>query len=284
MLVHGGGHVREETDRVLLGLLALGVSHGTTEDVLVLHLGEVDAILSVRVRVLFGVVPVIEPSGVGTQVLGMAGSPVLDGQVADRAALVVAADGHAALVSLVVDGFGAQVPLSLLAETLQDVVGAHLHDAELLVHAGGTALFSGAALVLPDLTVATAGNERGLQGHELRLLHVGVHMGTVLVTESLALAIGVPLISVGALVVPVVLVERVVQVTIHPRQLGDVSEVERHLGQLTVGLVVVVLPKGIQLLVDVAVHDLVAKVPVRLHDTLVLDPLSRGGMIEIVHF
>ena len=164
------------------------------------------------------------------------------------------------------------------------MIWAHLHNGDFLIHTIIFAVACGAGLVFLNLPVATSWDGIELKGHEFGLLHVRVALTTVLVTEGLALAIGVPLISVGALVVSVVLVERVVQVTVDPRQLGDVAEVERHLSQLAVRLVVVVLPERVQLLVEVAVDNLVAKVPVRLHNALVLDPLGGGRMIEIVHF
>ena len=50
------------------------------------------------------------------------------------------------------------------------------------------------------------------------------------------------------------------------------SEIERNLGKLTIGLEVVILSDGVKLLVGIRVDDLVTPVVVRL--VLVLDPLS----------
>ena len=87
-------------------------------------------------------------------------------------------------------------------------------------------------------------------------------MRTVLVTEGLRLAVGVPVVVI--LVVSVVFVERVVQVTVDPGKLRDMAEVERQLNQFTVRLVIVVLAQRVHLLVDVGMHDPVAEVPMRL--------------------
>ena len=129
------------------------------------------------------------------------------------------------------------------------MVGAHLHNADFLVGAGSLALLSGTSLVLADLTVATAGDGLGLKRHELGVLHVRVDVRTVLVSEGLRLAVGVPVVVI--LVVSVVFVERIVQVTIDPGKLRDVSEVEGHLRQLSIWLVIVVLTQRVHLLVEV---------------------------------
>lgn len=271
MLEHGGGLVAEQAELVLIGLLPGGVALGTTEDILVLHLWEVDAIVPVRVSsMLNGVISVIDPGTVRTQVLGLTGSPVLDLEIADRLALVVVTDDHSALVSLVVNSLCAKNPLALLTKAFQNMVGAHLHNADLLVSASSLALLRRTSLVLADLTVAAARNSLRLQSHELGVLHVRVDHRTVLVTESLAFTVRVPVVVI--LVVSVVFVERVVQVTINPGKLRDVTEVERQLRQLTVGLVIVVLAQRIHLLVEVVVHEPVAEVPMRLQ--LVCEVLS----------
>ena len=280
MIVHGRGHVAEETDLVLGELLAGTIAHGTSEDILVFHLGEVDAVVTMRVRELLGIVSVISPSRIASEIAGMAIGPIFDIEIAHRFTLVVAADGHGSLVSLIVDGLGAQVPLSFLAERLKDVVRANLHDRKLLIEAGILAILRRAVLILADLTVATTRNLRVLKSHELGLLHVGVAHRTILVTERLTLSIAIPLIVI--LVVSVILVEGIVEVTVDPAQLRNVAEVEGNLSDLTVRLEVIVLTKRIQLLVSVGVHDLVAPLVVRLG--LVNDPLGGRRMIKVEHF
>lgn len=232
MFEHGCGHVGEQADLVLGELLASTIAIGSTEDILVFHLGEVDAIVTMRMGELLGVESVISPGGIASEVAGMTVSPILDFEIAHRFTLVVVADRHGSLVGLVIDGLGAQVPLSLLAKGLEDMVGANLHDGKLLVHAGLLALLGRAVLVLADLTVATAGNLRVLESHELRLLHVRVTVGTVLMTERLALSITVPLIVI--LVMSVELVEGIIKVTVDPTQLRNMAEVEGNLRDLTV--------------------------------------------------
>jgi hypothetical protein len=209
------------------------------------------------------VISIIDPGTVGTQVSGLTGSPVLDLELADRLALVIVTDYHGTLVSLVVNSLSAKNPFALLAEAFQDmIVGAHLHDADLLVSASSLALLRGTSLVLADLTVATARDSLRLESHELGVLHVGVDHRAVLVTESLSFTVRVPVVVI--LVVSVVFVERVVQVTVNPGKLRDMTKVERQLRQLTVGLVIVVLAQRIHLLIEVVVDEPVAEVPMRL--------------------
>jgi hypothetical protein len=208
------------------------------------------------------VISIIDPGTVGTQVSGLTGSPVLDLELADRLALVIVTDYHGTLVSLVVNSLSAKNPFALLAEAFQDMVGAHLHDADLLVSASSLALLRGTSLVLADLTVAPARDSLRLESHELGVLHVGVDHRAVLVTESLSFTVRVPVVVI--LVVSVVFVERVVQVTVNPGKLRDMTKVERQLRQLTVGLVIVVLAQRIHLLIEVVVDEPVAEVPMRL--------------------
>jgi hypothetical protein len=80
---------------------------------------------------------------------------------------------------------------------------------------------------------------------------------TVLVTESLVLTIGVPVIVV--LIMAMVFVERVVQVTVQPEELWHDSQVKWHLGVI-IGLVVVARSDWVQLLVKIRVDNGVAPV------------------------
>jgi len=150
------------------------------------------------------------------------------------------------------------------------MVRTHLHNGHFFIKAGLLPIFACASLVLQDFTVAPSGNGVALEGHELRVLHVGVAETSVFDTEGLALAVWQPVI-VG-LVVPVVLVERVVQVAIHPRKLRDSTEVKRQLSVAARG-VLVVLPKRVDLLVEAAVDDFVTQVIVGFGRTFVVDPL-----------
>ena len=86
-----------------------------------------------RVRVLGWVVPVVLPHGVRSQVASLSVLPSLESQVGHRAALVVIRDTHGALVGLVVDDLSSEVPLLLLLETLEDVVGADFHHGQLVI-------------------------------------------------------------------------------------------------------------------------------------------------------
>jgi hypothetical protein len=69
-------------------------------------------------------------------------------------------------------------------------------------------------LELADFLVAAARNEVGDEGHVLGEFHGVFAVTTILVTESLGLAIGLPVIV--SLIVAMVLVEGVIEVAIDP--------------------------------------------------------------------
>lgn len=113
-----------------------------------------------------------------------------------------------------------------------------------------------------------------LQNHELRLLHIGVALTAVLVTEGLRFSIWVPLVV--CLDMSVILVERVVQVTVHPRQLRNVTEEEWSL-LVSLDLRVISLSERVQLLVEIGVDNIISKVPMGL--SLMPEVLWHGRMI-----
>ena len=116
------------------------------------------------------------------------------------------------------------------------MVWTHFHNTYFFIETFVLALGTSTGLVLSDFSVTTFRNVLGLQSHEFGLLHIWVGLSTVLNTEGLSFSVWVPVVV--SLVVSVVLVERVVQVTVHPRQLRDVPEEERHLSVLTILVVV----------------------------------------------
>jgi len=101
-------------------------------------------------------------------------------------------------------------------------------------------------LILSDFSIATLWNELRLKSHEFGLFHIWVGLTTVLNTESLTFSIWVPVIV--SLVVSMVLVERVIQVTINPGELRNVTEEERHLSVLAI-LIIVSLSNWVNLFV-----------------------------------
>lgn len=187
--------------------------------------------------------------------------PVLDGEVAHRSSLIVRSNGHGSLIGLIIDGLSSHEPLSFLSKSLENMVWAYLHNGDLLVEAGFFTGGGSARLVLSNLGVATSWDYVWLEGHELGVLHVGVAEGTVLVTEGLTLSIWVPVVM--GLVMSMVLIEGVVQVTINPAELRNMTKEEWHLGVLA-WLVVVSLSNWVDGLVEVRVDDLVSKVIVPL--------------------
>lgn len=61
----------------------LGVALGTTEEIVVFLLGEVDVVVTMGMGVFCGVVPVVLPKGVGSKVSGLTVIPGLQLQVVD---------------------------------------------------------------------------------------------------------------------------------------------------------------------------------------------------------
>ena len=161
--------VAHEVHLMLIVILGHGGALGTSEEVHELLLGEVDVIVPVRVRELCWVPPVILIPGVGAQTVAM--SPGLELEIGDGTTAVEVRDLHGSSVGLVVDGLGASVPLLLLLESLKNVIGANLHDGDLLVHALVAAVGGGASLELTDFTVATTGDHVWHQSHVLGVLH-----------------------------------------------------------------------------------------------------------------
>ena len=76
------------------------------------------------------------------------------------------------------------------------MVGADLHDRQFLVHTSFFAFGLSTVLILSNLPVATSGDLLMLEGHEFRVLHVGVDHRTVFVTQSLTFSIGVPIVMI----------------------------------------------------------------------------------------
>lgn len=123
------------------------------------------------------------------------------------------------------------------------MLGAHFHNRDFVGEASILVAGINTLLIVTDFLVATAGDHVWSKGHVLRVLHGWGAETTVLVTEGLSLTVGVPIV-VG-LVVSMPLLERVIQVTVQPVELGYDSHVERHLG-VFVRLVVVPLTNGVK--------------------------------------
>ena len=100
---------------MVVELLGSGGSHGASEDILVLLLGEIHIIVSVGMGEFSSVVSVVLPGRVRSQVRVRSVAPVFNFQVGHGLALVVVRHLHRSLVGLVVDSFRSQVPLLLLS-------------------------------------------------------------------------------------------------------------------------------------------------------------------------
>jgi hypothetical protein len=259
--ISGGLWFARAIESEVFALFILGSSHGTSEDVLVLLFGEVNVIVSVRMAELSGVVSVILPDGVWAELSTLSILPGLELKIADGAALVVVRHWHGALVGLVVDNLSAEIPLLLLLKSLENVIRADLHHVNLVIEAVISTPLAGTDLELADLLIAAAGDEVGDKGHVLREFHWVLAETTILVTEGLALTVGVPVIM--SLIVAMILVEWIIEVTIDPWSLGNMTKEERHLGVI-IRFVVITSTDGVKSLVEIRVNDLVSKVVVTL--------------------
>ena len=210
LLLDSGRRSSSKVEIMMFELFLGSLAHCTSEHILVLLLGEIDIIVSVGMGEFSSVVSVVLPGRVGAEVGAGTIGPILDLKVRHGSAFVVVGYAHGSLVSLVIDGLGSEVPLLLFSKSLEHVVWAHLHNRYFLVVASIVTMGGRAVLELSDFPITTSGDERWLKGHELRLLHVRVAHRTVFVTQGLGFTIGVPVIV--SLVVPVVLLEGVVQV------------------------------------------------------------------------
>jgi len=116
------------------------------------------------------------------------------------------------------------------------MVWTNFHNANFFIE---TLFFTGASstsLILSDFSITTLWNELRLESHEFRLFHIWVSLSTVLNTEGLAFSVWVPVIV--SLVVSMMFVERVIQVTINPGELRDMTEKEWHLSVFTILVIV----------------------------------------------
>ena len=259
---------------MLFHLLGLRLTNGTSEDILVLLLGEVDIVVSVGVGELGGIVSIILIEGVGFE----SGTefPGLELEISDGTFTVKIRNLHGSSVSFVVDNFSSGEPLLLLAETFEDMIGAHLHDAQLLVLASSSVLglVSLASLELTDFTVAASWDLVGHKSHVLGVLHDGVAVTTLSGTEGSGFTVGDPVVM--SLVVLVVLLEGIIQRTVQPVELGDATEIEGHLSVL-VRLIVVSCSNRVDHFVHIGVDDGITPVVVSLLPII----LGQVGRVEV---
>lgn len=260
-LHHGGRHIAEKADLMLVVFVSVVVSHSSSENISVLLLWEVDIIESVWMWVLYWVVSVILPGGVGSHVLWMSVAPVLDFEVGHGSSLVVVGNGHGSLVGLVINSLGSQVPLSLLSESFENVIWANFHDRDFFISTLLRTLVLSAGLILSNFSVTSSWNFTWLQSEVLGLDSVQLALSSVLSTKGFGLSIWVPVVM--CLVMSMILLEGIVQVTVDPRSLWHGREVPWHGGILSY-FIIVVHSKWVQRLIQVGMSNLVSKVVVWL--------------------
>ena len=246
---------------MFLHLFGLRLTNGTSKDVLVLLLGEVNIVISVGVGELGGIVSIILIEGVRFE--SSTEFPSLKLEVGHGTLAVEVRNLHGSSVSFVVDNFSSCEPLLLLTESFENVIRADLHNGELLVLAGGGVLsfISLTGLELADLAVTASWDLVRHEGHVLGVLHDGVAVTTLASTESSSLAIGYPIVM--GLIVLVVLLEGVIQRTVQPVELGDATKVEGHLSVL-IRLIVVSCSNRVDHFVHIRVDDGITPVVMRL--------------------
>lgn len=134
-----------EIEPVALLFSSCSLTEGTSEEVLVFLLWEVNVIVAMGMRVLSWVPSVISVPRVSPKLFAVV--PGFKLEVTHRSALVVVAHRHRTLVRLVVNRFSAQQVLFLFAQAFKHKVGANFHDVYLLLETCFRALLLFAALI-----------------------------------------------------------------------------------------------------------------------------------------
>lgn len=246
---------------VILHISLFFVSQSTTENILVFLFFEIDWIISMWMRVHQGIVLIILPGRAWVQVLSNTIIPSLQLKVTNWSSLVVVWDLHCSSIGIVINDFSPQCPLLFLSETFKDMIWTNLHNADFIVEAGLLTFSIFTSSILDDFSVATARNNTWDKGHEFWSSSGLVAETTVFMTEGFTFTVRIPVV-VG-LIVTMVLVEGVIQVTIHPCKLRNVTQEEWHLWEI---IWVVIVPSSywIELLVGIAMDKLVTPIIVRL--------------------
>ena len=131
------------------------------------------------------------------------------------------------------------------------MIRAHFHDIDLVIETDFFLLRSSGSctqLELSNFSVTTSGDKTWNKGHVLGDLHGIVTETTVFETKGLAFPVGIPVIM--GLIMSVVLVERVIQVTVNPIELRNMSKEVGHL-RIIIWCVVVPCSDWIKCLVGI---------------------------------
>ena len=233
---------------MLLVIGGLFLANGTSEDIGVLLLGEVNIIVSVWVGELCGVVSIIFEQRIRSKLSTV--FPGLQLEIGHGSTTIEVGNLHCSSVGLVVDDFSTGPPLLLLGKGIKNVIWADLHNADLLVGACLSCLrfVCGASLVFSDLTVATAGDHVVLKRHILGVLHDRVAVTTLSGTESLLFAVGDPVVV--SLVLLVILLEGIIERTVQPIELRNTAEIPGHL-RVIIGCIVITSTNRVDLLIEI---------------------------------
>ena len=101
VIIHSLRAAVEKVKLVTFVLSSLGSAQGTSEEILVFLVWEVDIVVSVWVRVLGWVIPVILPSAFGTKCLSML--PGFELEIRYGSSAVIVTDCHGSFVRFVID-------------------------------------------------------------------------------------------------------------------------------------------------------------------------------------
>ncbi len=147
--------------------------------------------------------------------------------------------------------------LLFLAELFENVVGADFHNRDFLIEARLLTTFVCAEAVFTDLSVATSWHGRGMDLHVLGSSQRVILETTMNMSQRLVLPVWIPFIV--CLDMSVGLVPGVIQVTVNPVELRNVTEEPWVLRDLS-WAILVPCADWIQFLVRVGVNDLVSKI------------------------
>jgi len=257
------------------------ITLGTTENIFVFLFGEINVIESVWMWIYSWVISIVLPSRVRSHIVWMAKSPVFDFTVTYWSSLVVITYCHCSFIGLVVNSLSSQEPLSLFSQSLKNMIWANFHDWDFLVQAIVSSIGTCTSIVLSNFSIATSWNHIGFQDHVFRLHHIWLNLTTIFMTQSLSFSIWEPVVM--SLDMSMIFVEWIIQVTINPWKLRNVTKVHWHLCNFT-WLMLVHLSQRIKFLIQVWVNNHVTPIVVGFCWTFMLNPLSRSWGIEIIHW
>lgn len=141
------------------------------------------------------------------------------------------------------------------------MIRTNLHNANLFIKAWLWIFTFSAKLIFSNFFVTSSWNKVWNKSHILWQLHWVFTETTIFKTKRLSFSVWVPVIM--RLIMSVVLIERIIQVTINPIELWDMTKVEWHL-RIIIGCIFVSCSNRVQSLIEIWMNNFVAQVIVTL--------------------